>query len=94
MADITIKREHALSLQQSREAAQQIAERMAGEFDMTTQWNGDVLSFRRSGVAGTLALREHEAQIDITLDFLFKAFATTLEDKIARNLDKFFGAHA
>ena len=94
MADVSIRREHGLSLQQAKEAAGQIAERMAGEFDMTTQWNGDVLSFRRSGVAGTLALREHEAQIDITLDFLFKAFAGTLEEKVARNMDKFFGAAA
>jgi putative polyhydroxyalkanoate system protein len=94
MADISIRREHQLSLQQSKDAAQQIAEKMAGEFDMTTQWNGDVLSFKRSGVAGTLALRENEAQIDITLDFLFKAFAATLEEKIVRNMDKFFGAPA
>jgi putative polyhydroxyalkanoate system protein len=94
MADISIKREHQLSLQQSREAAQHVAAKMAAEFDMTTQWNGDVLSFRRSGVAGTLALREKEAQIDITLDFLFKAFAATLEEKVARNMDKFFGAQA
>ncbi len=94
MADISIKREHQLSLQQSREAAQHVAAKMAADFDMTTQWNGDVLSFRRSGVAGTLALREKEAQIDITLDFLFKAFAATLEEKVARNMDKFFGAQA
>lgn len=94
MADISIKREHGLSLQQSKQAAQQIADKMAGDFDMTTQWNGDVLSFKRSGVAGTLALRENEAQIDITLDFLFKAFASTLEEKIVRNMDRFFGTSA
>src|SRR5690606_22682532 len=47
MADISIRREHGLSLQQAKEAAQQIADRMAGEFQMATEWCGDVLSFRR-----------------------------------------------
>lgn len=90
MSDISIKQEHQLPLQEAKDAAQKVADKMAAEFDMTTQWDGDVLSFQRSGVAGTLALREKEAQIDITLDFLFKAFASTLEEKVARNMKKFF----
>lgn len=90
MSDISIKQEHQLPLQQAKDAAQKVADKMATEFDMTTQWDGDVLSFQRSGVAGTLALSEKEAQIDITLDFLFKAFASTLEEKVARNMKKFF----
>jgi len=94
MADISIKRAHQLPLEQARSAAQQIADRMVNEFDMSTQWQGDVLAFKRSGVSGTLALRENEAQVDVNLDFLFKAFSSTLEEKIARNMDKFFGASA
>ncbi|MFJ7565514.1 polyhydroxyalkanoic acid system family protein [Herminiimonas sp. NPDC097707] len=94
MADISIKQEHQLPLSKAKEAAQQVADRMATEFNMATQWEGDVLSFKRSGVAGTLALRETEAQIDITLDFLFKAFAGTLEEKVARNMKKYFAEAA
>lgn len=94
MPDIQIRRPHALPLEAARGAAQQIADRMVNEFDMTTEWNGDVLAFRRSGVSGTLALRDNEAQVDVNLDFLFKAFASTLEEKIVRNLDKAFGAPA
>lgn len=94
MADISIKQEHQLTLQESKDAAQKVADKMAAEFDMTTRWEGDTLSFKRSGVAGTLALREKEAQIDITLDFLFKAFASTLQEKVARNMAKFFSETA
>ncbi|CAL60998.1 conserved hypothetical protein [Herminiimonas arsenicoxydans] len=94
MADISIKQEHQLPLSKAKEAAQQVADRMATEFDMATQWEGDVLSFKRSGVAGTLALREKEAQIDITLDFLFKAFAGTLKEKVERNMRKYFAEAA
>jgi len=52
MADISIKQEHQLTLQESKDAAQKVADKMAAEFDMTTRWEGDTLSFKRSGVAG------------------------------------------
>lgn len=94
MTDISITRTHELSLEQARSAARQLADRMVNEFDMTTQWNDDVLTFERSGVSGTLVLREQEAQVEVKLDFLFKAFASTLEEKIARNMDKAFGITA
>lgn len=94
MADISIRQEHQLPLQQAKDAAQKVADKMAAEFDMTTQWDGDTLSFKRSGVAGTLALREKEAQIDITLDFLFKAFTGPLQEKVARNMKKYFAEAA
>jgi len=94
MTDISITRTHELPLEQARSAARQIADRMVNEFDMQTQWNDDVLTFERSGVSGTLVLREQEAQVEVKLDFLFKAFASTLEEKIARNMDKAFGITA
>lgn len=92
MPDISIKQTHALSLQQAREAAQAVADQMATEFDMCTQWHGEVLSFQRDGLSGTLALRQHEAQIDVTLGMLFKAFAPVIEDKLNRKMMKVFGA--
>lgn len=94
MADISIRRAHQLAPEAARDAAQQLADRMVNEFDMQATWQGDVLTFQRSGVSGTLALHEQEAQVDVTLDFLFKAFASTLEEKIARNMDRVFGASA
>ncbi|WP_293776298.1 polyhydroxyalkanoic acid system family protein [uncultured Oxalicibacterium sp.] len=94
MADISIRRTHQLAPEAARDAAQQLADRMVNEFEMQTEWQGDVLSFQRSGVSGTLALQGQEAQVDVTLDFLFKAFASTLEEKIVRNMDRVFGAAA
>jgi putative polyhydroxyalkanoate system protein len=94
MADISITQQHNLSLQQSKEAAQQVADRMAAEYEMTTQWDGDVLTFGRSGIEGKLALGEQQVQVDITLEGFFKTFAPMIEDKITRNIAKTFGATA
>jgi hypothetical protein len=41
-------------------------------------------------LSGTLALREHEAQIDVTLGMLFKAFAPMIEEKLHRKMAKAF----
>jgi putative polyhydroxyalkanoate system protein len=94
MADISITQPHNLSLQQSKEAAQQVADRMAAEYEMTTQWDGDVLTFGRSGIEGKLALGGQQVQVDITLEGFFKTFAPMIEDKITRNIAKTFGAAA
>jgi putative polyhydroxyalkanoate system protein len=91
MADISIMQPHALSLQQAKEAAQQVAERMADEYDMATRWEDNVLRFERSGLEGSLIVEAQQVQVDITLGGFFKSFAPMIEDKIGRNIAKTFG---
>jgi putative polyhydroxyalkanoate system protein len=90
LSDILITQPHQLSLQQARDAAQQVAERMAEEFDMTLQWQGDLLSFERSGVSGSLAVGTAEAKLQITLGLFFQVFAAKIEEKAARHMKKMF----
>jgi putative polyhydroxyalkanoate system protein len=91
-ADISITQQHALSLQQAKDAAQQVAERMAAEYEMSPQWEDNVLRFERSGLEGTLIVEAQQVQVDITLGGFFKSFAPMIEDKISRNIAKTFGA--
>ena len=90
MADISIRQTHALSAKKARAAAQKVADEMASEFDMAVAWEGEVLSFKRSGVSGTLTLLNHEAQLDITLGFMLKAFAAKIEEQVSKNMAKVF----
>lgn len=92
MADINIVQDHHLTPKKAREAAQKVAEEMAAEFDMECKWEGDVLHFERSGVAGSLTLHKHQAQMEIKLGFLFSAFSGKIESKVAENMRKVFGA--
>ena len=90
MADITIIQDHSLPMAQAREAAQKVADQMVVEYEMVAEWNGDVLSFKRSGVSGTLALGENQAQLDIALSFMLKGFASKIEEKVSKNMQKVF----
>lgn len=92
MADIDITQPHALSLQQARDAAQQVADRLAAEYDMHAQWEGDVLHFGRSGVEGKLVLQAQQVQVAVSLAGFFKSFGPMIEDKIARHIAKTFSA--
>ena len=60
--------------------------------DISIAWKGDVLTFKRSGIAGTLAVQSGQAVLDITLGFMLKGFATQIEEKLGRNIAKVFAA--
>jgi putative polyhydroxyalkanoate system protein len=90
MADINIVQEHHLTPKKAREAAQKVADKLADEFDLEVEWEGDVLHFERSGVQGSLTLEKTQAEIFIKLGFLMSAFASTIEAKVAENMKKVF----
>ena len=90
MADISIVQEHKLTHKKAREAAQQVADAMAGEYGLECEWEGDVLHFERSGVQGQLTLEKKKAEMFIRLGFLMSAFAPTIEAKVAENMRKVF----
>jgi len=94
MSDISISQTHKLSQKKARAAAQKVADQLAAEYDLVSEWEGNVLSFKRSGVSGTLALHDKEARLDITLGFLFKAFAPRISAQIEQNMQKVFSGKA
>jgi putative polyhydroxyalkanoate system protein len=94
MADICIIQSHELAQQHARAAAQKVADQMAAEFGMLSEWRGDVLVFQRSGVSGQLTLSAQLAHLEISLGFLLKSFAPTIRDKAAMKMRTIFAAHA
>jgi putative polyhydroxyalkanoate system protein len=90
MADINIVQEHNLAPEQARAAAQQVADKLAEQFELECRWDGDVLRFERSGVDGTLTLEPSRARLHIALGFLFSAFSSQIEDKVAAKMRTVF----
>ena len=91
MADIKIRREHALGLPKARKVAWQWAEEVEKKFDMEcTVIEGeysDTVEFTRSGVSGTLIVAADHFDLNAKLGFLLGAFARTIEGEILNNLD-------
>ena len=91
MADIHIERAHSMPLKKARDAADDFAQRLNDKFELASEWDGDTLHFKRSGVSGTLALTKSSVTIDVQLGFLLSAFAGKMEGHIKDNLDQLFG---
>lgn len=91
MADIQIRREHALGLAGARKIAFKWAEQAEEKFDLACTYEEgkteDLVSFTRSGVSGTLAVTGDSFQLDAKLGFLLGAFKDRIESEIVKNLD-------
>jgi putative polyhydroxyalkanoate system protein len=94
MADISIKRAHKLGLKGARTAADRMAEKLGEKFDLTGDWSGNVLEFRRTGVSGTLEVSENEMTLEVTLNFMLKMMKAPIEQAVHEQLEKVLVAPA
>jgi putative polyhydroxyalkanoate system protein len=95
MPDITMTKRHSLPMARARELVQQAADDLAAEFDLRSQWAGDTLHFRRTGVQGQMRVTESEIDLEVTLGFLLRAFKSRFVENIERIFDTLLAeAHA
>lgn len=96
MADITIHRAHTLGLSAARKVAFAWAEQAEAEFGMDCTYEegktADLLTFKRSGVTGTLNVTKTEFNLEAKLGFLMSAFKEKIEAEIVKNLDALLAA--
>ena len=95
MPDITMTKRHSLPMARARELVQQAADDLAAEFDLRSQWAGDTLHFRRTGVQGQMRVTESKIDLEVTLGFLLRAFKSRFVENIERIFDALLAeAHA
>src|SRR5437868_5881640 len=82
MADISMKRSHALGLKGAREAADKMAEKLGEKFDLAGDWKGNVLHFQRPGVNGQLAVSDSDMTLEVTLGFMLKMMKGPIEKAV------------
>lgn len=91
MADIHIERTHDLGLPEARKIAFKWAEQVETKFDMDCTYEEgktqDEVTFKRSGVDGSLAVTKDSFVLDAKLGFLLGAFKDKIEGEITKNLD-------
>lgn len=91
MANLHIRREHALTLAAARKIAHSWAEQVEADFGMECDYEEgakeDRVSFTRSGVNGTLVVTGDHFDLDAKLGFLLGAFKGKIEAEIVKNLD-------
>ncbi len=90
MSEILITRQHDLTLDQARLAAEALARDLDQEFRLTWSWSGDVLHFHTTGIKGSLAVATKEIVVRARLGFLYIPFKVALEEEIHKYFDHRF----
>lgn len=90
MAGIDIRHDHDLSMEQARQAVQQVADSLAQRFGVDCDWQGDTLRFNRPGVDGRIALAPRQVHVTTSLGFVLSAMRGPIEAEIRRVLAERF----
>ncbi|MBE7376282.1 polyhydroxyalkanoic acid system family protein [Pseudomonas lopnurensis] len=88
MAQIIVERSHSLGREAAREKAEQLAGRLASEYGVRCQWQGDVLAVKRSGADGRIEVHEDSVRVQLNLGLLLSAMGASIQGQIERALDK------
>ena len=90
MSHIVIHRDHPLTLDEARQAAENLAVQLAERYDLSHHWQDDTLHFERSGVGGQIELEPGTLRINVRLGFLLTTLKYKLEQEIHAYLDELF----
>jgi len=92
MSAIDVHRAHTLDKDHAREAAEALARDLSCQFDLNYQWEGDHLTFKRSGVKGHLNITDDDLRVHLELGMLLRPFKSKIEQEIHRQLDQILKA--
>ncbi len=87
MADISLNRKHTLGVKGAKTAANKMATKLEEKFQLVSAWQGNVMTFQRTGVNGLLTITETDMKLEVTLGFLLKMMKAPIEGAIHEQLD-------
>src|ERR1035441_8693105 len=72
MSDFKLVKHHSLPIAKAKARVQKVADGLAAEYALSSEWHGNTLRFHRSGVHWPGHVTDSEIRLDVTLGFLLK----------------------
>jgi len=91
MSTIDVHAFHRMNLDDAQQAADDLANDLATKFDVDYGWDGDVIHFERSGVAGTITVGKTEIHVVAKLGLLLMMLKERIEEETRHYLQTHFG---
>ena len=91
MANIHIKREHHLGLNEARERVDHIASSLQDKLEAKWAWKGNQLSFNRSGASGTVDVGENFVEFNVKLGLMLSPLKGKIESTLNEEIEKALG---
>jgi putative polyhydroxyalkanoate system protein len=89
MATVDITREHSLGKEKAKEQAQMMADKLAQKLDAKCAWEGDVLTFKRSGADGAVHVSDSDVRVVVKLGMMLTPMAGMVKGEIDKALQKY-----
>jgi len=83
-----IRRGHALGADEVRRRVDRLATDIGTRFDLRSEWHGDDLEFRGSGVSGRIAVSEEAVDVDVRLGLALRLMEGTIRQAIENAMDR------
>jgi putative polyhydroxyalkanoate system protein len=87
MSRIHVRKKHKLGHARARKTAEELAEKLAAEYNAKYAWKGDDLEFKSTGVNGQLHVKDDEVEIDVSLGMMMWPFKSKIEQGLRAELD-------
>ena len=91
MSKICIRRSHNVGRQEARQCIEEVARDLEQKLHADWNWQGDTLSFKRSGASGSVDVGEDFIEFNIKLSMVLSPLKKTIESTIENELDKKLG---
>jgi putative polyhydroxyalkanoate system protein len=88
MSQIRVERKHELGKEVARQKAERLVDKLVSKYDMTAEWNGDLVELKRSGVTGQVAVSDDKVVVELKLGMMLSMMGPMIEAEIDRALDK------
>lgn len=93
MATIDVRRNHALTKDDAKKRAEDLAKTMAQKFELEWRWEGDRIVFdaprgTAKGTKGTVEVTDKEVRVQIDLPLLLRVLKGTIESRVNEKLDQ------
>ena len=83
-----IKRQRKLGTDEARRRVDRIATEMGQQFGLSSEWRGDHLNVKGSGVDGQISVRDASIDVSVTLGFSLMLMEGTIRSAIEDAMDK------
>ena len=95
MADITVRRNHGMELDEAKDKAHDVLDDIKDDIEYidSIDWNADgsEADVSGKGFSGTFSVDENAVVVDIKLKFLAKPFKGKIQQQVEKHVDRHFG---
>jgi len=86
---VRISRQHSLGRVEARKRVDQIANEMAGDLKLQTEWRDHSMQITGSGVTGQIDITEHSVDVNVNLGFTMMLLEGTIRSALEDKMDKY-----